>query len=193
MFGMKNTISDINPWYVTGLVDGEGCFSLALNTENRKRKKGTISSYTYWVTIFRVSLREDDYKIIDKLRAYFNCGSSNTYRSSSHKLKAVPGITAFHVKSRKDLISKIIPHFDKYPLQAKKRATYKIWREAVIILFNADKKRPNVFSRQILTMEEESRLRSIKQAIAEPQTGGHRRIAMKALEKKSGKIVREQK
>jgi len=26
-----NNIKNINPWYVVGLVEGEGCFSLAIN------------------------------------------------------------------------------------------------------------------------------------------------------------------
>jgi len=191
---MKNTIPKINPWYVTGLTDGEGCFSLALNTENRKRKRNnTISSYTYWVTAFHINLRIDDFEILDRLKEYFNCGSATSFTSLIQKQKGVLGTASFHVKGRKDLTQKVIPHFDKYPLQAKKRQNYELWKEAVTILFNADQRRTSVFSSHIITVGEENRLRTIKRALAETQTGGHKRIAMGALTKKPGKIVRKEK
>jgi len=183
----------LDPWYVTGLVDGEGCFSLALNTENRKRKNGTISSYTYWVTAwvtaFHVSLRADDSEIIFKLKEFFGCGSAKVFISPSERKRNGMGTAALHIASRKDLLSKIIPHFDEYRLQAKKYAIYRLWCEAVFILVKSDSRRPTKFSRQQITSGEELRLREIKEFMAYAQTAGHRRIALEALDKKTGKII----
>lgn len=187
---MDDKITELNPWYVTGLVDGEGSFSVALNTENRKRKNGTTSSYTYWVTVFHINLRGDDKEIIYKMRDFFECGAAGIYMPAKDKENGGLGMASFHVKSRQDLITKVIPHFDNYKLQAKKQHAYNVWREAVLILTQVDSRRPNKFSKQEPTATEEARLREIKEILANNQTGGHRENALQALKnKRVGKVV----
>ena len=184
---MANRGNIIDPWYITGFTDGEGCFSLFLNSENRKRKNGTISEYTYWITVFRVQLREDDFEVLQKFKEYFECGSLGKYKST--KVNQA-GSATFHVKSRIDLINHIVPHFDQFQLQAKKSISYNLWREAVQILRNSDLRRKNKFSQQDLTTEENNRLLQIKTTMANSQSPGHKYIALNSVERKSrGKKV----
>lgn len=188
---MAKSISNLDPWYVTGFVDGEGCFSLCLNTENKRRKNKTISSYTYWVTVFRINLREDDCEILNKLKRYFGCGTVNISKSARCQISSLPGAASFQVTSRHDITSRIIPHFDKYPLRARKLDNYKLWRESVLILSNADTRRLDKFSKQMLTKKENTKLFEVKRKVAESQSGGLRINSLKALEKQPGKRVLE--
>src|SRR2546421_5530283 len=57
-----------DPWFVTGLTEGEGCFcvSLALRA---KMKTGLEVRPS-----FSLSLNEKDLAILEELRAYFGCG-----------------------------------------------------------------------------------------------------------------------
>jgi LAGLIDADG endonuclease len=58
----------LDPWFVTGLTEGEGCFcvSLALRA---KMKTGLEVRPS-----FSLSLNEKDLGLLEELRAYFECG-----------------------------------------------------------------------------------------------------------------------
>lgn len=183
-------MNELNPWYVTGLVDGEGCFSFCLNTENKKRKGGFISKYTYWVTTFSINLRMDEIATLNRVKEFFGCGSSGVTKSTKLNAGKFSGTAYFHVKSRVDLVTKIIPHFEKFPLQANKYMSYSYWKEAVTILHNADMQRKTRFSSQNITTEQNTHLLEIKQKIADSQSEGHRTISMRTvLSKKLGKEI----
>lgn len=96
----------LDPWFVTGLVDSEGCFSVSFTL----RKKLTWGIETR--PSFSVSLNQRDLMLIRKLHAFFQCGAVR-YSRSDQTYK-------FEVRSVSDLVQKIIPHFKKYPLQGNK-------------------------------------------------------------------------
>ncbi|MBU1956035.1 MAG: LAGLIDADG family homing endonuclease, partial [Candidatus Margulisbacteria bacterium] len=54
-----------NPWYITGLCDGEGCFSVSFNLRS-KLKTGIEVRPS-----FSVSLNKRDLEIIQDLEKYF--------------------------------------------------------------------------------------------------------------------------
>ncbi len=176
----------LNPWYVSGLIDGEGCFSLFLNTENTLRKSGSISQYTYWITVFKVSIRADDAPILIKLKEYFNCGTVNIINDANK----IYGTAYFTIRSRKDIISKVVPHFDNFPLQAKKRSSYIAWKKAVLILNSRDMARKTPFEKQGISIYENKVLIAIKEQMANQQVGGQKlRSLNSVINKKYGKVI----
>ncbi len=96
----------LNPWFITGLVDGEGCFSVSFTM----REKLNIGIETR--PSFAVSLNKRDLALIKQLHAFFQCGSVRFCRSDQ--------TYKFEVRSIDDLMKKIIPHFKRYPLQGNK-------------------------------------------------------------------------
>lgn len=96
----------LEPWYVTGLCEGEASFSVSFNW----RQKLNVGIETR--PSFSVTLNARDLELIRALRNYFRCGAirfsrfDNTYK--------------FEVRSIADLNQKIIPHFRKYPLSGSK-------------------------------------------------------------------------
>src|SRR5213595_2440543 len=86
----------IDPWFVTGLTEGEGCFcvSLALRA---KMKTGLEVRPS-----FSLSLNEKDLELLRDLQAFFGCGwirESKTDRTFKYEARAVD-----------DLLDPIIPH-----------------------------------------------------------------------------------
>ena len=100
----------LDPWFVTGLVDGEGCFSVSFSL--RKRLKLGIETRPS----FSISLTKRDLSLLKKVYRFFGCGGIR-YSKSDRTYK-------YEVRSIKDLGGKILPHFEKYPLQGSKREDF---------------------------------------------------------------------
>lgn len=100
-------------WYVTGFVDGEGCFSISFNTRN-KLKTGVEVRPSFAVGQNRRSL-----PAMQKMQAYFGCGA---IRFSRHDQTY-----KYEVRSIGDIRKRVIPHFQKYPLQTSKLEDFAIF------------------------------------------------------------------
>lgn len=102
---MKNP--KLNPWYVTGLAEGEGCFHISFNF--RKKLKVGIETRPS----FSISLNRRDLVLLQGVHQYFGCGAIR-YSKSDRTYK-------YESRSVGDLVTKIIPHFEKYALQGSKQ------------------------------------------------------------------------
>ena len=109
----------LNSWWITGFVDGEGCF-LILITEDQKSKTG-------WKVrlFFEIHLHEKDEALLDKIKNFFNTGEI-------FKIKEKSQAVIFIVSSKKEL-AVIIEFFEKFPLITEKRADYELWKKKLII------------------------------------------------------------
>ena len=100
----------LDPWFVTGLTEGEGCFcdSLALRA---KMKTGLEVRPS-----FSLSLNEKDLGLLEELRAYFECGwirrskADRTYK--------------YEARSVGELVDHVIPHFESHPLRGSKAKSF---------------------------------------------------------------------
>ena len=100
----------LNPHYVVGFVDGEGCFSITLN-----RNSGRLPEVRL---IFEIELREDDLPILEKIQEVLDCGK--IYRLEYARYERWSPHVKLKVSNFEDISKKMIPFFTKYPLQAKK-------------------------------------------------------------------------
>ena len=105
----------VDPWYVTGFSDGEGCFSVTF-TQRAKLKTGVETRAS-----FSISQNKRSLSILKEVRDYFGCGAIR-FSKADQTYK-------YEVRSTQDLRSKIIPHFEKYPLQTSKRTDFELFRE----------------------------------------------------------------
>ncbi len=106
-------LTELGP-YISGYVDGEGCFTVSTS----RRQKMT----TGWEVrpSFSVSQNQDRAKVLYLIADYFQCGTIRPDRSDK-TLK-------YEVRSLKDLVDRIIPHFEKYPLLSEKQAAFQAFR-----------------------------------------------------------------
>jgi hypothetical protein len=93
----------LDPWYVTGLADGEGCFCVSFAIRAKLRVGLEVRPS------FSLSLNERDRNLLGGLQAFFGCGwireskSDRTYK--------------YEVRSIGDLSTAILPHFERFPLR----------------------------------------------------------------------------
>jgi len=122
-------------WWVTGLVDGEGCFYASLSF---RMKKSPDSGRSHLCTDFSVGLqiwmRDDDAIVVEKIRNYFGSGRINkkpVTKSRRSKVKGAKPSVCYRIDLVEDLIDVVIPHFETFPLQSKKANDFEIWRQIV--------------------------------------------------------------
>jgi len=108
----------INPWFVTGFTDAEGCFIIQV------RKRGN-----YWSceARFVIALHEKDRMLLEQIQRYFG-GEGSILKHGKDSCQYVVG-------SLEQITKEILPHFDNYPLISKKCADYLLFKEAVNIMF----------------------------------------------------------
>jgi hypothetical protein len=109
----------LNPWFVTGLSDGEGSFLVQLVKNNRVKVGWRILLH------FQISLHSRDTILLERLQSYFN-GAGYIYNERE--------FTVYRVSSKKDL-AVVMDHFGKYPLLTKKFADYILFQK-ILDLFN---------------------------------------------------------
>ena len=108
--------SSINSWWVTGIVDSEGNFSINYNINT---KKCTFS--------FKVTQNENSAAILYYLKEFFKVGNINIDNKKTNGYKYV-------VSNRKDLINVIFPHFEKYPLEGSKHLDFLDLKKCVLLM-----------------------------------------------------------
>ena len=104
--------------YVLGLVDGEGCFHIQIN-ENNRRSKVEFK--------FSLKLRHQDKEILHELQSFFGCGNVYIQRDkrANHSL-----CYRFEVQNKKDIIEKIIPFFEQnYPRLASRKRDFELFKK----------------------------------------------------------------
>lgn len=115
----------MNPWWVVGFVDGEGCFRAS-------RLKNSKSRFGYQIQMeFVVVQHRRDVGLLHQLKDVFQCGQvgltkgindpdAKTYR--------------FRVRKLKDLQTKVIPFFSQHPLKTKKGVEFLRFRQLCSLL-----------------------------------------------------------
>jgi hypothetical protein len=128
---MINQNITINPWYLTGLTDGDCTFSFSIVKKN-KRKDGT---YRYAIQIEYMIVAEKNPANKTKLeliQKYLGVGKLNTIegQKSTHK-----GNYRLRVQSVQGC-NIIRAHFEKYPLVTTKGVYFKTWCKVLDLLNN---------------------------------------------------------
>ncbi|GBC90762.1 MAG: hypothetical protein KatS3mg021_1259 [Fimbriimonadales bacterium] len=98
-------------YYIAGFVDGEGSFHVAIQ-RNPSTKLG-------WQVIpeLHISQHERNKHVLELIRNTLGCG----YLKPNDRHKPNDNTWVFVVRSRKDLMEKVIPFFERYPLRTTKR------------------------------------------------------------------------
>ena len=102
-------------WYITGFADGEGCFSVSFN-RRAKLKTGIEVRPSFSIAQNKRSLQ-----VLKDIHTYFGCGAIRFSKRDQ--------MYRYEVRSISDIRKRIIPHFQKYPLQTSKARDFEIFAE----------------------------------------------------------------
>lgn len=103
------------PAYLSGFIDGEGCFCVTFNKSKRHKFGWDIRPS------FSASQNADRAQVLNLMQKHFGCGFIRPDRSDK-TLK-------YEVRSIRDLIENIVPHFEKYPLLSAKQSEFEVFAE----------------------------------------------------------------
>lgn len=113
----------LNPNWITGFIDGEGCFTISI-TKNDKYKTGW-----HIQPFFKIKLHKRDEPLIRKIKEFFNEEGSISIDNR---------FVYYSISNLKNIQELIIPHFIKYPLITQKQSDFILWKN-IIKLINNDK------------------------------------------------------
>ena len=116
--GADNQQERLDPNWVTGFVDGEGCFYVAINRQP-KMKLG-------WQVLpeFRIVQHKRDEQLLESLRLFFGCGTVTVNHGDRKELR-IRGL---------DNLSRVVEFFRNFPLRSKKQRDFEIFAEIIKLM-----------------------------------------------------------
>jgi hypothetical protein len=117
---MKNTNNNkLNPNWVTGFVDAEGCFHVSIYRDKKKK-----TEKWHITPVFQVGLHIKDLDILINMKSFFNDrGNIYKYKNSAN----------YQIRDLNSLYDIVIPHFDKYTLLTQKQSDYLLFKEIIYL------------------------------------------------------------
>ena len=101
--------------YITGFTDGEGTFSVSFSLRSKMRLGIEVRPS------FSISQHKRSLSVLQEIQMYFGVGAIR-FSASDQNYK-------YEVRSTNDLVKKIIPHFQRYPLRTAKLHDFEIFSE----------------------------------------------------------------
>ena len=106
---------DLIGQYLSGYADGEGSFCISFSPRPKLLTQLEVRPS------FSVSQNGDRQEVLNLFQTYLDCGSIRR-NPSDRTFK-------YEVRSIKDLIEKVVPHFLKYPLISSKKKDFEMFAE----------------------------------------------------------------
>ena len=122
----------LDPWYVTGFFEGEGCFSVSIHCHPAITHGWMIRP------VLQAYQHKDRVELLERVAEFFRCGKIRSKGPQS-------SVMTFAVERTQDIIEKVLPHFDKYPLQSTKQLDYLKFREITGRMYRKEHKDLQVF------------------------------------------------
>jgi hypothetical protein len=135
----------LNPHYVSGFIDGEGSFSISIG-----RNKTTRRGYEVRPE-FEIELRADDQEILERI--LITIGVGRIYDLSYERYGWYPH-SKYKITSIVDMDKYLFPFLDKYPLQAKKAKSYKLFKQIIKMMLKKEHLSDNGFNKIVKIRDE---------------------------------------
>ena len=108
----------LNPYYVTGFTDGEGCFFVGISPDPKSKTGFRVKAN------FQIGLHIKDLALLEQIQLFFGRGKISKLGAES---------VQFRVYALEDLKA-IIHHFDEYSLLTNKQSDYLLFKQVVNLM-----------------------------------------------------------
>ncbi len=108
------------PWFISGFTDAEGCFLILIRKTSRTKLRWQLEAN------FTINLHSRDIELLRLIQVYF--GGVGIIS------KEINNCCDYTIGSLDQIITKVIPHFDKYPLKSNKYSDYLLFKEVVMLM-----------------------------------------------------------
>jgi hypothetical protein len=110
---------DLDAGWVTGFVDGEGCFHVGIS------KHAEMTAGVQVLPEFTVVQHERDVQVLHAMKAYFGCGVVRKNHGDR---------MCYRVRDRKHLTERIVPFFMRHSLKTKKHVDFLKFRDVLLLM-----------------------------------------------------------
>ena len=110
---------NLDPHWVVGFVDGEGCFHIGINVHAEMKAGHQV------LPEFTVVQHERDAQVLHGLKAFFGCGVVRVNHGDR---------LAYRVRSLEHLRERIVPFFLSHPLKTKKNVDFLKFRDVILLM-----------------------------------------------------------
>ena len=151
--------SELDPHWVVGFVDGEGCFSVSIHANPYVRRTRGWQVHP----VFHVYQHADHRDVLEALIAFFGCGRLRPKGPKS-------SVWTYAVDSLGDVAGTIVPFFVQYPLLVKD-ADFRRFAEVIDLMRRKKHLDPAGFERVVrlaygMNANGKQRARSLEQVLA---------------------------
>ena len=117
---ITKTSRKFEPCFITGFTDAEGCFLIIVRKSPKSKLGWKIE------TNFTINFHSRDLSLLKLIQVYFGgVGRIGKERN---------GCCDFTINSLNQILTKVIPHFDKYSLKTSKYSDYSLFKKVVMIM-----------------------------------------------------------
>lgn len=113
---------DVFGAWLSGFVAGEGSFNLSMINNSCKAS-------------FTIALRADDIDALYLIQSYWQCGGVYNIHRKKEESRNRKQEVNFTVHRSVHLQEILVSHFDKFPLFAKKRLDFEVWKLGVELIY----------------------------------------------------------
>jgi hypothetical protein len=110
---------NLDPQWIVGFVDGEGCFFVGINPHRSLKMKAQV------LPEFTVVQHKSDIQLLYGLKSYFGCGVVRKDHGDR---------MAYRVRGYNHLLDNILPFFEKHKLKSKRRIEFERFRTIVLMM-----------------------------------------------------------
>lgn len=110
----------LNPYFVTGLTDADGSFSITKHKDNRAKHNMTIGLR------FRITMLSNEIELLNMVKDFYSCGHLD--------IDDKRGTITFAIRDIKSINDIVIPHFTNYPLRGTKHLDFLSFKKALDII-----------------------------------------------------------
>ena len=119
----KQWIMNLDPQWIVGFVDGEGCFFVGINSHQSLKMRVQV------LPEFTVVQHEQDIQLLHGLKSYFGCGVVGKNHGDR---------MAYRVRGHNNLLNVILPFFERHKLKSKRRIAFERFRTVVLMMARGD-------------------------------------------------------
>ena len=132
------TQQHLEPWWVVGFVDGEGCFSVSIHRNDRYARRTGGWQLT---PVFQVYQHESKREFLEGIATSFGCGRLYSKGPNS-------SVPTYSMSRMADLERYVLPFFERYQLCVKNR-DFRAFAEIVRSMLRREHWNPDGFDRLV--------------------------------------------
>jgi hypothetical protein len=116
---LSNLTLKLDPYFITGLTESEGSFSVFLHKDDKAKFKRNVGLR------YKITMLENELELLKMVKSFFDCGVLSQDKK---------GVISYGIQDFASIKSKVLPHFLRYPLRGTKYLDFLSFKEAFDII-----------------------------------------------------------